>query len=177
MKYRHREANINDLPSIVEIYNTSIPSRESTCDLVPITVDSRMEWFKEHQSKIRPLWVAFKADDASQKILGYLAFDYFQNTRPGYYCTADMAIYIHEDARGKGLGRYLLSEAIQFAPKIGIQTLVTTIFASNEPSLRLFKSMGFEQWGYMPKVADLEGIERDLVIIGRRIVNHVKEAV
>jgi phosphinothricin acetyltransferase len=31
------------------------------------------------------------------------------------------------------------------------------------------KKFGFEQWGYLPRVAELDGIERDLVYLGKRV--------
>jgi len=33
--------------------------------------------------------------------------------------------------------------------------------------LRLFQRLGFEQWGFLPRVAQLDGVERDLVVMGR----------
>jgi L-amino acid N-acyltransferase YncA len=49
--------------------------------------------------------------------------------------------------------------------------LLGFIFAHNEPSLRLFAKFGFERWGYLPKVAELDEVERDLVIMGKRVMN------
>jgi L-amino acid N-acyltransferase YncA len=43
----------------------------------------------------------------------------------------------------------------------------TTIFAGNEPRLRLFRANGFEEWGRLPAVADLDGLVKDLVIVGK----------
>ena len=43
------------------------------------------------------------------------------------------------------------------------------IFGHNEPSLALFRRFGFLRWGELPKVAALDGVERDLIIVGRRI--------
>ena len=42
------------------------------------------------------------------------------------------------------------------------------IFAHNQPSLTLFQKFGFQQWGYLPQVAELDGVERDVVILGLR---------
>jgi phosphinothricin acetyltransferase len=42
------------------------------------------------------------------------------------------------------------------------------IFAHNQPSLRLFEKFGFQRWGYLPQVAELDGVERDGVILGLR---------
>ena len=52
---------------------------------------------------------------------------------------------------------------------MGISTLLAFIFGRNEPSLALFRSFDFETWARMPRVAELDGIERDLIILGRRI--------
>ena len=76
---------------------------------------------------------------------------------------------MHEAHRGKGLGRYFLEQAIAHAPKIGVHTLLGFIFGHNEPSLKLFERFGFERWAHMPGVATLDGIERDLDILGKRV--------
>ena len=91
------------------------------------------------------------------------------NERPGYYVTADLALYLAPEAQGKGLGGYLLTEAMRHAPTLGVEVLGVTIFGSNERSLRLFHRHGFERWGFCPRVARLGTIERDLIVMGRRV--------
>lgn len=168
MRFTHRNAVAADLPRIVEIYNFAVATRESSCDLEPTTVEARRESFAKHTPR-RPLWVAEDADAPSEGVIGYLGFFHFMNERPGYFITADIALYLHPDFQNKGLGTYLLDEAIRHAPSLGIEVLAVTIFASNEPSIRLFTKHGFERWGYMPRVARLGTIERDLVMMGRRL--------
>jgi phosphinothricin acetyltransferase len=34
----------------------------------------------------------------------------------------------------------------------------------------LFEGFGFQRWGVLPRVAELDGVERDLILVGRRIV-------
>jgi L-amino acid N-acyltransferase YncA len=63
----------------------------------------------------------------------------------------------------------LLAEALSAAPGLGIHTVLGFIFGHNEASLRLFRGFGFGEWGALPRVAVLDGIERDLLILGRRI--------
>ena len=101
-------------------------------------------------------------------VAGWLSFSEF-NGRAAYAGTAELSIYLREDARGTGLGRYLLSEAIAHAPGIGVRNLLGLIFGHNRPSLRLFHRFGFEEWANMPRVAVLNGVERDLIIVGRRV--------
>ncbi len=158
-----RNAIESDLPAIVAIYNSTVPGRMVTADTEPVTVDSRLPWFREH-TKDRPLWVV--EDDG--EILAWLSFQPFYG-RPAYRATAEVSIYVSEAHRQKGLGSMLLARAIAEGPGMGVKTLLGFIFAHNEPSLRLFKKFGFERWGYLPRIAELDGVERDLVIVGRRL--------
>lgn len=170
MPYTHRDASAPDLPRIVEIYNHAVTTRSCSCDLEPTTVAARRPSFEAHTPQHRPLWVAEDPSRHGQGVLGYLGFFHFMNERPGYFITADLAIYLHPDHQNKGLGSYLLTQAVERSPSLGIETLTATIFASNTASIRLFEKMGFERWGLMPRVARLEGVEKDLVLVGRRLV-------
>jgi phosphinothricin acetyltransferase len=67
------------------------------------------------------------------------------------------------------LGRQLLAQAISESPSLGLKSLVCFIFAHNQPSLKLFETFGFERWGHLPNIAELDSVERDLVIMGLRI--------
>jgi phosphinothricin acetyltransferase len=169
MHFTYRDAAREDLPRIVEIYNHAVVTRESSCDLEPVAVSAREQWFANHSGNRRPIWVAEDCDATYRGVVGYLGFYYFMNERPGYYITSDLAIYLHPDYQGRRLGTYLLGEAIRHAPTRGIEVIAVTIFASKQPSLRLFQRHGFQQWGFMPRVARLGEIERDLVMMGRRL--------
>ena len=169
MPYTHRDARESDLPRIVEIYNFAVATRSCSCDLGPTTVEDRRASFRAHTPDHRPFWVAEDVASPGAGAIGYLGFFHFMNERPGYFITADLAIYLHPDHQHQGLGTYLLAQAIERGPALGIETLTATIFASNDASIRLFEKMGFTRWGHMPRVARLEGIEKDLVLVGRRL--------
>ena len=166
----HRVARPEDLPVIVDIYNSTIASREVTADTEPVTVASRQHWFDDHNPERRPLWVIHAAGDnaAQPEVLGWMSYSNFYG-RPAYSGTAEVSIYIAEAARGKGIGRYCLEQAIAHAPAISVHTLLGFIFGHNVPSLALFKKFGFDTWANLPRVANLDGIERDLIILGRRV--------
>ena len=172
MKYHHRLAVQQDLEAIVAIYNSTVASRDVTADTEPVSVASRQGWFDHHNPTLRPLWVVEQPKDdndaALPAILGWLSYSDFYG-RPAYAGTAEISIYIHEAARGKGIGRYLMEAAIAYAPHVGVHTLLGFVFGHNEPSLKLFDVFGFERWANMPRVATLDGIERDLVILGKRV--------
>ncbi len=48
MNFTTRDAVETDLARIVEIYNSTIPSRMVTADTEPVSVESRLEWFYKH---------------------------------------------------------------------------------------------------------------------------------
>jgi L-amino acid N-acyltransferase YncA len=160
-----RDATLQDLASIVEIYNSTIPGRIVSADTEPVSVEQRLPWFNEHDPARRPILVA----EANGEILGWLSLSDFYDGRPAYNGTAEIGIYVREGHRGMGIGRRLLQEAIGRAPDLGIKTLTAGAFAVNESSLELFERFGFEKWAHFPRVAELEGAEIDLVVLGLRL--------
>jgi phosphinothricin acetyltransferase len=156
-----RDARLDDLAEIVDIYNASIPGRMATADLEPVTVLERRPWFERHGSS-RPLWVLEAGDRA---IAGWLSFEEFYG-RPAYHRTAEVSVYVSPDHRRRGVARELLSAAVERAPDLGLAKLVAFIFGHNEGSLALFAAFGFERWGALPEVAELDGVLRDVVILG-----------
>ena len=160
-----RDAREADLPAIVAIYNATIPGRMVTADLEPVTVASRVPWLQAHAPDRRPIWVVEK----DGTVCAWLSFDTFY-PRSAYDGTAMIAVYVAETHRRAGLGRLLLERALAHAPALGLHTLLGYIFAHNEPSLRLFEALGFARWAHLPRVARLDNTERDLVILGKRVV-------
>ncbi|ACT04470.1 GNAT family N-acetyltransferase [Paenibacillus sp. JDR-2] len=159
-----RDARVEDLPRIVEIYNSTIASRRVTADLEPVSVESRMRWYDEHSPDFRPLWVL----EEDGKMLAWLSFQSFYG-RPAYNATAEISIYIDQEYRARGIGSFLIQKSLEASPGLGLRTLLGFVFGHNEPSLALLRKFGFEEWANLPKVAELDGVERDLIILGRKI--------
>jgi L-amino acid N-acyltransferase YncA len=159
-----RNAVQSDMPRIVEIYNSIIPGRMVTADTEAVTVQSRMKWFEEHTPGKRPLWVV----EVEGTIIGWVSFQSFYG-RPAYDATAEISIYLDEAARGKGFGAKILQHAIENSAALGIKTLLGFIFSHNQPSLKLFQKFGFEDWALLPDIAVLDGTERSLSIVGKRL--------
>lgn len=159
-----RDAAAADLPRIIEIYNAAIPGRLATADTEPITVASRIGWMRQHDSTRHPLRVA----QVDSQVDGWLSFQPFYG-RPAYNSTAELSVYVSPQRQRAGIGRVLLAGAIEAAPGLGLRTLLGFIFGHNAASLGLFESFAFQRWALLPRVAALDGIERDLVIVGRRV--------
>ncbi|WP_028776469.1 GNAT family N-acetyltransferase [Shimazuella kribbensis] len=162
--FSKKNATLEDLPRIVEIYNSTIAGRMVTADLIPVTVESRVDWFHQHHDT-RPLWSFF---NEKGEMVGWLSFEDF-HVRAAYRKTVELSIYIDEKYRGQGLGSTLLMEAIQAGSTLNIENFVGLIFSHNIPSVNLFTRFGFDQWGHLPQVAELDGVKRDLFIMGKHI--------
>lgn len=159
-----RHARADDLPEIVRIYNASIPGRMATADTEPVTVAQREEWFRAFDPGSRPLWVL----EGEAGIEGWLALRSFYG-RPAYHRTVESAVYVDPARQRRGVARDLLDHALCDCPHLGIANVLAFVFAHNEPSIALFAGRGFELWGRLPRVCELDGAERDVVILGRRL--------
>ncbi|GER66615.1 N-acetyltransferase [Weizmannia acidilactici] len=159
-----RNADVRDLPAILDIYNAYIGNGIITADTVPVTVEERMPWFKQHNPDARPLWVM----ELGGEIAAWISLSDFYG-RPAYRSTAEVSIYIAEKYRGKGIGKFLMKKMVNACPKLQVETLLGFIFRENQASLKLFAHFGFEEWGSLPKVAELGGRMHDLLIVGKKV--------
>lgn len=159
-----RHATEQDLPAIVDIYNASIPSRRATADLDPASVESKQEWFHRHSPNHYPLLV----HESNGRITAWVGFQSFYD-RPAYQYTAEISIYIAAEQQGRGLGGQLLEEALDTVRKIGLKTILAYVFSHNHGSIRLFQRVGFETWGEMPDVTEMDEKEYSVTILGKRI--------
>lgn len=173
-----QSASDEDLSEILLIYNQSIAGKQATANLEPVTHEERTAWFTEHvDSATRPIYVVrllhSAIEDGMQKEgASIVAWGSFSDlyARPAYHISSEISIYIHNDFHGQGLGSLLVRWMLQQASSLGIHNVAALIFAHNQPSLGLFGKLGFEQWGLMPKVCDMDGFIADVVMMGKSVV-------
>lgn len=157
-------ATLNDLPKIVDTYNSTIASRLVTADLEPVSVEAKLTWFHSHSDNKRPLWLILE----NGSYAGWMSFNSFYG-RPAYDGTVEVSIYLNGAYRGKGIGKACLQKALEVAPSLKVTTILGFIFAHNLNSLQLFYQFGFEKWAHLPEVANMDGVLRDLIILGKRV--------
>lgn len=90
------------------------------------------------------------------------------SARRVYAGVAEVSIYIAEAARGKGIGKGLLSTLIEQSEQNGIWTLQAGIFPENTASIAMHKSCGFREVGRREKIGQLKGVWRDVILFERR---------
>ncbi|MGM9904501.1 hypothetical protein A5844_000613 [Enterococcus sp. 10A9_DIV0425] len=155
-------ATIQDLPKIVAIYNQSIASKQSTADIEPVTVLSRESWFNAHTPNKRPLWIIKK----DQRIIGWISLSDFYG-RPAYSHTAEISIYLDETVRGQKLGQQALEFVESQLDRLAVHIVLAFVFNVNQASRRLFLKNGYEVWGDLPAVAQMDEAILDLMILGK----------
>ena len=179
-----QRASEKDLSEILAIYNQTIAGKQATANLTPVTCEERTDWFDEHiKSPTRPIYVVKVINKATQstaqietaqiETAPIVAWGSFSDlyARPAYHISTEISIYLHKDYHGQGLGSLLTCWMLTQAPSLGIHNVIALIFAHNQPSLGLFRKLGFEQWGYMPKVCDMQGFIADVVMLGKAVIS------
>lgn len=162
---RIRIATLNDLEDIVGIYNEAVLTKKSTGDLDPVTINSRLQWFKNHSSEKYPIYIA----EIDNTVVGWISLSPYRPGRQALRFTAEVSYYIHADYKRKGIGSELLRFIIKESSKFNIKTIFTIILEQNTASINLIKKFKFEQWGFLPNIADFDGTEYGHLYFGLKV--------
>jgi len=164
MSVTFRLATTADQPRIVAIYNQAIATKESTADLTPMTVAERQPWFHEFSADHFPLWVLVEADH----VVGFVGLEPYSD-RVAYAQTAEIALYLASEAQGHHLGGQAVEWAENAGKRLGLTTVISRIFGHNQASRHLFEKHGYELWGHLPGIADMQGFTVDLEVYGKHL--------
>ena len=160
-----RVAQTGDLPAILDIYNQAIPSQRSTGDTQPLRVEDRGTWFEEHRPDEHPIFVA----ELQGQVAGWCSLSAYRPGRAALRFTAEISYYIALAYHRRGIGTALIEHAVAACPALQIRHLFAIVLEGNQASLRLLEKMGFEQWGYLPRVANFDGKEVGHLYYGRHV--------
>jgi phosphinothricin acetyltransferase len=142
-----RQAVENDLPDILEIYNDIILHTTAIYDYKPHTLEMHKTWFKGKQDLGFPVFVA----EENGKLVGFSSIGPFR-LWAAYKYSVENSVHVAADCRGKGIGKMLIPPLIEAAKKMEKHTIIAGIDATNEASLRLHKSFGFEETAHFKQV-------------------------
>lgn len=120
-----------------------------------------VEWDEGHLPHSRIVAVA------DGTVLGWAALTPVSR-RPVYVGVAEVSVYLDAAARGRGMGKALLHELVSISEQNGIWSLYASIFPENEASVAIHQANGFRVIGYREKIARMNGVWRDTVILERR---------
>jgi L-amino acid N-acyltransferase YncA len=101
------------------------------------------------------------------RVLGWTACSRVSD-RCVYSGVVEHSVYVHPDARGRGVGRALLWALIDSTERAGIWTIQSGIFPENTASLALHHACGFRTIGTRERVGRHHGAWRDVLLLERR---------
>lgn len=143
---------------VLEIYLEGMSTRNATFETIPPSWDI---WNQRHHSCGR---LVASMDGV---ILGWTALTPISH-REVYSGVQEVSIYVAEASRGIGIGRMLLGALIEESERNGIWTLQAGVFPENIASVRLHLSHGFREVGHRERIARLDGVWRDMLLLERR---------
>ena len=156
-----RSATVEDAPAILEIYNHEVLTSTVTFDLVPRTLSEQESWITDRSGA----HVVLVVEDGGE-VVGFGALSQYRE-RAGYATTVEDSVYVHEDHRGKGVGRILLAELVDRATAHGFHALMAKVVGDHQASINLHAAAGFEVVGHEREVGRKFGRWLDVVLLER----------
>lgn len=158
MDIQIRKMMPSDWTLVKEIYEEGIKSKNATFETQAPTYEKWIEAAHPHCHLVA---------EENNRVLAW-AKVLFTSARPVYAGVGEVSIYVHPNAKGKGMGSKLLKELIAESEQQGFWTLKAVIFPENEASINLHKKCGFRVVGTHEKMGKMDGIWRDNVVMERR---------
>ena len=156
---RIRELRAEDWPAVEAIYAEGIATRNATFETETPT------WAEFDAGRLRDhRLVAVDGD----RIVGWAAFSP-TSSRACYAGVVEHSVYVASEYRGRGIGRTLLEALVHSADSGGIWTIQTSVFPENEASLALHERVGFRVVGRRERIAQLDDVWRDTILLERRV--------
>lgn len=148
-----------DYPVVARIFKEGIDTKMASFET---TVPDWEFWNKKYLPFCR--YVA----EVDGTIGGWIALTPFSK-RYCYRGVAELSVYISKDFRGQKIGKTLLKHLIITAKEAGIWTLQAGIFKENKVSLSMHEKAGFRVVGMREKIAQMDGIWRDTILMEMKI--------
>lgn len=148
----------NHWQAVRDIYESGIATGNATFQT---EAPGWEDWDKGHVKNCRLVAIA------GDKVLGWAALSAV-SSRCVYAGVAEVSVYIHPEARGKGVGLQLLEALILESEANNYWTLQAGIFPENTASIALHEKLGFRQVGRREKIGQMKGVWRDTLLLERR---------
>ncbi|HZY27404.1 MAG TPA: metalloregulator ArsR/SmtB family transcription factor [Jiangellaceae bacterium] len=153
-----RTLRAGDWPAVRAIYGEGIATRNATFETsVPGRAALESAWLPGHR------WVA----EIDGTVAGWATITRV-SSRACYAGVGETSVYVGEGFRGRGVGTALLHRQVTAADAGELWTLQTSIFPENRASLTLHHSAGFRTIGVRERIARLDGVWRDTILLERR---------
>lgn len=157
-----RLATQEDVPALLAIYKRYIPTNITFEYALPSE-----EEFSRRVESISSFYPYLVAADG-ESVLGY-AYAHRIAERAAYGWGAELSIYLHPDAAGKGLGKRLYLTLIELLRLQGVRTVYGLVASPNPASEELHRSLDFHLMGVQRNAGYKNGGWIDLLWFERAI--------
>jgi L-amino acid N-acyltransferase YncA len=147
-----------DWPTVEAIYADGITTGEATFETAPPS------WEEFDAGRLRDHRVV--AVEAGE-VVGWAALSPM-SARACYAGVVEHSVYVAESARDRGVGLALMEALVAGADAAGLWTIQTSIFPENTASVALHERAGFRVVGRRERIAKLNGVWRDTLLLERR---------
>lgn len=159
-KFSIRPMDSSDWPEVLAIYVAGIATGQATFET---TAPAWEKWDAGHL--VAPRFVAVLEE--GEDLAGWCALSPV-SARAVYAGVAEVSVYVAESSRGCGVGGALLDALITASEGNGIWTLQASVFPENTASVTMHRKRGFREIGRRQRVAKLNGVWRDTILLERR---------
>lgn len=140
--YQFRQFRWADVPAITAIYKHYVDHTAITFDTEAPGEPAMAEKFGHLVALGHPLIVA----EEKREVIGY-AYASFYRPRAAYRFTCEDSIYLHPDAKGRGIGKALLTELLLQSRAFGFKQMIAVITAETANSIAIHEKFGFRHVG------------------------------
>lgn len=167
MAFIFTQPTLKDLPRLAEIINQSIRKKYLVGLIDEFNPEIMVDWFKKHTGKTKyPIIVAKDGDE----IVGWsILRKYREEFNTIFTLTAETQGFLDFNYQKKGLGKAMLEETLRVAKNLGFKSVHCPIINKNIAGISLLRRVGFERWGFFPKVGIIDGEEIDHIYFGKKL--------
>jgi L-amino acid N-acyltransferase YncA len=156
MSARIRLATFADAAQVLEIYAPHVSNSTVSFELEPPSLPAMTERIAKVTASLP--WLVLEEEGA---VLGYAYATPF-NERAAYAWSVDVAVYVREAARRRGVAEALYTSLLAVLRLAGFRNAVAIIALPNDPSVALHESLGFRPVGLYPRIGYKRGAWRDV---------------
>ncbi|MCV2403297.1 GNAT family N-acetyltransferase [Marinomonas sp. C2222] len=170
-----RPAKLEDAPDILAIYLEIDPFRKDVSKHKNINLVDVIDWI-ESATKQKPLLVidSFYIDKENSispkekkgKVAGWCSVEAFYGL-PAFDNAREVSFYVSSEYQRLGVASALFDHLITNRHEIGFSHLVAYVYAENTKSLNFFSKQGFEEWGLLPDIAQIERNKQSVHLLGK----------
>ncbi|MFV2051955.1 GNAT family N-acetyltransferase [Aliiroseovarius sp. YM-037] len=159
-----RRATEDDIPTILAIWNPEIRNSATTFNSV-----------EKSEADVRAMLIekadagfAFLVAEVSGAVVGFAYYSQFRGGA-GYARCMEHSVYLAPEAKGRGIGRALMTEIEDHARSIGAHTIFAGVSADNPAGVAFHESVGYIVVARLSEVGWKFGRWLDLVLLQKHL--------